>query len=580
MSLKVKGDAYNPEGCGCPKSEHLESCCHRPRKKGKSAYAGAEYNSRYLGAYYPETRPHDEHYEEERVPLNDRVADLLRNHGPASGAEDLWAAHVAGTFTPETNTDIKALPGWDENDLAEWKSNRQCWYLNRLVNDTLIDATGENNLPGMVKLVTRRRFSMGELVAILRILSKDTQQFDNRPFSTAVQLIASNRICTPPELLMKQTRTGNRIVDGFLKNKYGATLAAYIYNRALNSEPFFPDFTENKWTLARKYGPRNDDPVLDMRHRQLMIHLKKCRFEDQCRGVSEFAPAVEPMQMHRQLYREALLRAHFQNQLYGAIYSDADTKDLAGATGLQANDDDYKEFREGGELCKFADCSPATKHAMLRMLHHKSHKTEDKLKNVNFAHLATSERAEMFNHANGDLSFGDFDTGLNRLQASGLGLTTNLFTLDFTEGTYSGLRTGQHHVLAMIAEDQALAAKFADFAMCGPAEEAIIEGIELKLPEKIARTLPDADARKVYFAQNKAALMATLWSGPRERLIDFQKDIGAYGDAIDKRLFTRSQVINRLHGISGEEFKELERRDAAIFNDVPAPAAEEEKNEE
>lgn len=578
--MKVTGKAYSDKGCGCPKTGHLDSCCHREPMDRKSAYAGAQLDSRYLGDYYPESRSHDDFFELEKKPLNDRVADLLRNYGPASGAEDLWVAHVAGSFTPETNTDIKSLPGWDNDDLAEWKNNRQCWYLKRLVNDTLIDASGENNLEGMVQLAIRRRFSMGEVVAILRLLNKDTPQFDNRPFSTAVQLINPDRICTPGEFLGKRSQNGSRIIDGFLKNKYGNTLAAYIFDRPVDADPLWPEFTQNKWTRANKYGPRNEDPRLDMRHRQLMIHLKKCRFEEQCRGVSEFAPAVEGMQMHRQLYRELLLRAQFQNQKYGAIYSDYRTEDLTGATGLSIDSGDdkkeYAEFCEGGDLEGFADCSPATKQLMLQMLHHKTHKSKDALKDVNLFHNSPGERVELFNHNNADLAITDFDKGLNRLEASALGLTTNLFTLDFTEGTYSGLRTGQHHVLAMIAADQKLAAKFADFAQCGAAEEAIIDGDELKLPEKIDRQLKDADARKVYFAEHKQTLMDTLWAGPRERLIDFEKDIKAYALAIESGLFTKSQVINRLHGISGEEFNELLTRDGTLFG----VASEENNNEE
>lgn len=151
----------------------------------------------------------------ERETLVARHRDLERNNGVVAGVSQTYEDNIIGSsFRLVAKPDFEAI-GLDREWAAEWSKKTEARW--RSYADSFeIDAARQFNFIGLTKQVMRSVFSTGEAAAIPLWL-KDRQTH------TAIQLVDSDRLSTPPELVNDKSMR-----DGIRVNGYGEATHYYV----------------------------------------------------------------------------------------------------------------------------------------------------------------------------------------------------------------------------------------------------------------------------------------------------------------------------------------------------------------
>jgi lambda family phage portal protein len=437
--------------------------------------------------------------------LRARSRDLIRNNPLAAGAINTKVTNVVGSglrlqswidheylgLTPEQ------ADAWEKNAEREfrlWAMQKEC------------DLARTVNFYDMQDLAFRSVLENGDVFALM------TMWKPNVPvtYRLAIQLIEADRVSNPN----RQADTDD-LCGGVELNPYGAPVAYHISDK----HPGGFSGWAMTWTRIPAFGERTG--------RRNVLHLFRQLRINQCRGIPDLAPVIQPL---KQLgdYTDAEVMAAVVSSLFTVfIKSESELGGFQPAEEVGGKTSD-KDFKLG----------PA---AMLR--------------------LAPNESIETTNPGRPNEKFDPFVMAVLRQIGVGLELPFELLVKHFT-ASYSAARAALLEAWKFFqARRSWLAENF-----CQPIYEAW-------LTEAVATGRLSAPG----FLKDpaiRAAYARALWIGPAKGQIDELKEVKAAELRVDMGISTLTEETAAYSGLSWEEIhaqrvKEHEMREAAGLNAQP-----------
>lgn len=233
-----------------------------------------------------------------------------------------------------TEEQSKELEGKIEREFSLWAETTMC------------DALGVNNFYEMQGL-----FLLGQLLnGDAFCLRKYETPTPNMPYGLRLQMIESDRVCTPnigvhvgnsPYIAYgKNDKNGNEIYSGIeLDKKTGKAIAYWICNQYPNAQSV-GEYKTLEWIRVDKYGEKTGLPNI--------LHMFDAERAEQRRGVPVLAPVIETLkQLSR--YTDAELMAAVINGMYTVFIKTESPTDMPFGEAMpdeyetvEHNEDEYK----------------------------------------------------------------------------------------------------------------------------------------------------------------------------------------------------------------------------------------------
>ena len=243
--------------------------------------------------------------------IRNRSYDISINSPIGRGIIETQRSNVVGAgLVPSPKIDFKIL-GLTPAEAKEWQRSTLAEF--RLWADSVTcDLYRKNNFWDMQNIALVGELVNGDSFA----LPKYGKPTLNNPYTLKIQLIESNRVCSPRtysnigitnaySLAVKNPQNGNDIINGVEIDKNGAVMAYWIANRP----PYDPTNLGNatKWERVVAFGPRTGLP--------LILQVSHEDRPEQYRGVPQLAPVIEEiLQISRYTRAEltaAIVRSFF-----------------------------------------------------------------------------------------------------------------------------------------------------------------------------------------------------------------------------------------------------------------------------
>ena len=438
-----------------------------------SPYAAADGYSQELSSWFPAIGSADSDYLWDRDTIVARTRDIVRNSGWASGATSRYLDNIIGSgWRLSSKPDYKALgqtPEW----AAEWAEDVEGrWRLYAEDPDNWNDAARQDTVNGQLGLAFRHQLVDGEALA-------GALWDENKPFgryATTIQIVDPDRLSNPygrfddPSL-----RAGVEI------NENGAPVAYHIRR----AHPCDSLWRRDNWSWERvaretAWGRRQ------------IIHAYDKERSGQTRGISKFAPILERLKMVDK-YDKTELQAALINAIFAAFIESPFDHDL-----LEDALDTEKVTRYQQERAEFHN------------------KRQISLQGARIATLYPGEKFNMQSASRPAAQFGEFEKACLRNIASGVGLSYEQLSQDWSSTNYSSARASLLEVGRTFGRSrQRFGDQFATPIFILWLEEAISRG-DVTLP---------AGAPDFYTA--KAAYCRVRWIGPGRGWVDPVKEVQA-----------------------------------------------------
>lgn len=297
---------------------------------GSPPYEGAS-RSDSLALWQPSAMSADEEIDISKGPLDARVRDMLRNDSSVAGASTYHKDSIVGSlfllnakpmsrvlFNKEDETWEEEAQEEIEMKFGLWAESPECWA----------DAQRTKTLTDIVRLAVGVDLAGGEILA-----SAEWMPDDGRPYRTAIQMIDTDRLCTP-----FNAWNNNRIRRGVEITAKGAPVAYHVRmghpGDYLNPESYL-------WRriMARKpWG------------RPMMFHQFEELRPDQHRGLSMMVGALQEMKMLKGFRKTELERAVLAASYAASIESELPSADIfrmmGGEEGNGPSIDVLKDYLE------------------------------------------------------------------------------------------------------------------------------------------------------------------------------------------------------------------------------------------
>lgn len=296
-----------------------------------TSYKAASHALREIASWQPGNGSADSDLLPELSTMVARSRDLSRNHGVASGAIQTLTDNIVGTgFRLSAKPDYKALgktKEWEEEWQAQVESLWRSWA------DTFnCDAAKSLTFNGLTTQIFKSCMVNGEALALPLWL-------ENRPFSTAIQLVEPDRLSNPNNQSDTETMRGGIEID-----KYGAPIAYHI----LKNHPgdFWTGTASYKWLRVPAFTPFG---------RRRVIHVRDIDRIGQTRGKPVLS-SIMPMFKMLDHYERSELQAAIVNAMIAAfIETPMDAENLNELFGGSGEDyltakKDWKVKLEGGSI--------------------------------------------------------------------------------------------------------------------------------------------------------------------------------------------------------------------------------------
>jgi lambda family phage portal protein len=471
------------------------------------ACEGAERYSRELAGWRPSVRSVDASILFDK-PFNDaRGREMGREDGYVSGAESIYRDSVIGSCYR-----LNAAPDWKVLGATEaWADEFQqaaesLFSLYAESENSWIDASRHDTLTGLLRTAIGGYVSTGEVLASCEWLRSNL-----RPYSTAIQLIDTDRLSNP-----RGAMNTAYIRGGIERDIFGAPQAYHIRDGYPN-DPFGYNLKVFDWRRVPARKPWG---------RAMMIHVYERFRPDQTRGISSMVSVLKQMKM-TQRFQDVVLQNAVVNATYAATIESELPRDLV--MEVLGTDDKDLATRNQAYLGAIAGWSEHAKGLVLD--------------GVKIPHLYPGTKMKLQPAGtNGGIGTG-FEESLLRHSASALGLSYEEFSRDFSKTNYSSARAAMTNTWKyMQSRKKMVSDRLATQIYWLWLEEAINAG---DLP-----TFPSAD---FYDGQNKEAYGKCSWIGAARGQIDELKETQASVMKIAAGLSTLEAEGARL----GSDWREL-----------------------
>lgn len=484
-----------------------------PQRAIGGGLEGAERTSRETFAWSAPIISPDRQLNSVKDQADARARDTVQNDGYALGVLHTHRDSIVGAQYRLNAQPDYTLLGADESWAEEFQAfvesrfnlladSQECWF----------DASRKMNLTEMIRLAVGGFLFTGEVLGTVEWL-----RGNNRPFSTAIQMVSPSRLSNPDGL-----GDDKFLRRGVKRNIFGEAIGYYF--QMAHPTDYWLDPTALQWRYVEARKPWG---------RRQVIHIIEALQPDQTRGVSDMVSVLKQMRMTKRFQDVTL-----QNAVVNATYAAAVESELprevvfaamgAGQNGLGDALGQYMEALKsyvGGagniaiDGVKMPHLFPGTK--------------------LNLKPMGTPGGVGT-----------DFENSLQRHIAAALGLSYEEFSRDYTKTNYSSARASMGQTYKyMQGKKKVVADKLATMIYLLWLEEEINAG-NVPLPRgfTLDTFYNDAVARE--------ALSACDWIGASRGQIDELKETQAAIMRIKSGLSTWEKEAARL----GEDWRKLFRQ--------------------
>jgi lambda family phage portal protein len=344
-------------------------------------------------------------------------------------------------------------------------------------------------------------------------------------FSTAIQMIDTDRLSTPPSMI------GNPLIRGGVeRNQFGAPLRYHI-RMAHPSDWMSPD--SYKWKAIDIRKPWG---------RMQMIHIFEQLRPDQSRGISAMVAALSEMKMtknfRQMVLQQAVMYASYAATVESELPTEAIFAQLGGEGMTPESIQSALSAYMGGHYQTLDTFMSGAKN-----LH---------VNGLKIPHLPPGTKFKMQAPGTGGGALGnDFEQSLLRHIAAALGVSYEQLSRDYSQTNYSSARAAMNETYkAMLSIKRMVADRFASTVYSLWLEEAINKG-EITA---VRRNMPS-----FYEKQNKDAYAACDWVGASRGQVDEKKETEAAILRINNGLSDLETENARLGGDWRRRMRQMKR---------------------
>lgn len=470
------------------------------------AYEGAKNLNRQTAMWSAPSLPADMEISPDKIRMDARSRDLIRNDGYIQGALDTSADSIVGGQYL-----LNARPDWETLGLSEaWAEEFQriaerkfMLYAESPMN--WIDASRKNGLTGLVRMALGQAFMAGETLAGAEWLSKS-----GRPYKTAINMIDTDRLCNPNNASdTAYLRRGVEI------DKFGAAEAYHI--RDTHPMESYYDRYGAKWTRVSAFKPWG---------RPQIIHIADILRPGQTRGVSKMVAVLKEMRMTK-TYKDIVLQNAVVNATFAAAIESELPRELI-FSQLGAGDIGWLQ-KYMGALAEYVGSSDNLA-----------------IDGVRIPHLFPGTKLNLQNAGQpGGIGSG-FEDSLLRHICAALGLSYEQFSKDYSKTNYSSARASMIETWKyMQSRKKLITDRFATLVyMLWLEEEINRPNTDLPLPKGAAH---------FYEGINREAYSRCDWIGASRGQIDELKETQAAVLRIASGLSTYEEELGKL----GKDYREV-----------------------
>lgn len=480
---------------------------------------GAERNTRELATWVPRIESPNQQINRVKTLADARGQEIVQADGYATGTVAIHRDSIVGSQYRLNAKPVAKVLGVSEDWARGWQQEVEARF--NLVAESpnnYFDAAGVNTLTGLVRLAVGGYLMTGELLATAEWIRKS-----NRPFKTAVQMVSPVRLSNPNGLM-----DSDNLKSGVLLDAYGAPIG-YHFRKSFPGDELGKD--DWQWIYVPAEKPWG---------RKQVIHIFEPLLPGQVRGISEMVSVLKQMKMTKN-FQEIVL----QNAVVNASYAAAIESELPSEMIWQ---------QMGMGQSQFGD---ALKQFMLGMLDYSRGAKNIQMDGVKIPHLFPGTKLKMQPMGTPGGVGTDYEQSLLRNIASGLGMSYEQFSRDYTQTNYSSARASMGETWKfMNSRKKMLADRFASHIYALWMEEEIAAG-NISLP-------PGKTRDWFYEPLVKDALTKAEWIGASRGQIDEKKETEAAILRIKNGLSTYEIEIARLGGDWRDVFAQRAEEESII----------------
>lgn len=474
-------------------------------------FDGASRTSRELATWSPIVRSADQEINHDKVQLNARARDMVRNEGYTLGAVNMHKdSIVGGQYTLNAQPLFKLL-GADDVWAEEFQEVVESKFsLLAESPDNWLDASRINTFTGLIRLITGIHTVSGEAVGTAEWLRSSAQR---RPFNTAIQLIDVDRLSNPMDGSDTLYLRG-----GVERDKYGAPVA-YHFRTQHPAEGYAE--AEWGWTRVAARKPWG---------RLQVLHIYEQNRPDQSRGVSDMVAVLKEMRMTKKFRDITLQNAVLQATYAASIESDLPADAIWEQMGIGSTDGTAGALNTYlNQLAEYAGGAKGLN-----------------IDGTKIPHLFPGTKLKLQPAGTpGGMGTG-FEESLQRHIAAALGLSYEEFSRDFSKTNYSSARASMLVTWKSMQSKKKTVADRAANAIYALVLEEMINANEVPLPA-------GKKASHFYEGLNKEAYCNCEWIGAARGQIDEFKETQAAVLRINNNLSTAEDEIAK----GGKDFRRV-----------------------
>lgn len=471
-----------------------------------NAYDGASVTDQ-LAMWHPALQSADAEIVPEKDVLDARTRDMLRNDSHIQNAAAIHKdSIVGGLYLLNARPATKVLfgaedPVWEEEFQEEvetkftlWAESPECW----------VDAQRTKTLTDIVRLAVGVDLAGGEV-----LMSAEWMPNDGRPARTAVQMVDTDRLATPPVLL-----NASNVRGGVERDIYGAPVAYHI-RQAHPSDYLDSRFYQFRRVAARKSWGR-----------PMMLHLYEQMRADQSRGISTLTSALLEMKMLKGFRKVELQRAVLAATFAASMESELPNHEVMRMLGKGVDDPSVTDYMQA-YLKAVTQFSGGAKQL--------------KIDGAKIPILPPGTKMNVKTPGAESPAGDKFEMSILRYLASATNTSYEALAKDYSQLSYASGRLSKGQVEThQASRKKRVADKTANFAFRLWFEEAINRGY--------LETLKRPNVPNFYDGLNAEAYCQADWIGAGSVMIDALKETQAQVLQLKNGLNTKENVIARIHG--------------------------------
>lgn len=495
-------------------------------------YEGAE-RFRNLQTWDPIIAPANREILPDKVTLDARGRDILRNDAYVAGGATLRKDHIVGaTYMLNSKPMSAVLFGredttWEaefqeevEQKFALWSDSETRW----------VDSARINTFTELVRLAVGVHTAGGEVLALA-----DWSDDDGRPFRTAVQMIDTDRLSNP-----NMNDYLPNIEGGVERDRRGAPIAYHILNQ--HPQEWRLGGQSRHWTRVPTWHPK-------VRLRPNVLHVFEQLRPDQARGVSAMVTALAEMRMTKQFRAVELQRAVVAATYAASLESDLPAGDVYAQMG-------------GGES------NPSLSWAasyLEQVSQYSAANRSLRMDGVKIPVLMPGTKLKIQSPSKEAPLGADFEVSLLRHIAASLGLSYEQLSRDFSRTNYSSARAALGETRVHLrALKKRVADRTANFVFRLWLEEAFARG---QIESAMRRNQPS-----FWEGLNADAYCAAEWIGAGQGQIDPLKETQAAALRLRSGLSTVEIEVAQIHGVDWRRVMRQNARELAMSRQLGLPS--------